>query len=279
MMYLHPMKKLSASEIKKFRKVIWDYYHSHERLLPWRETQNPYYIVVSELMLQQTQAERVVPKYTAFIKKFSTWQKLANAQLVEVLQIWQGLGYNRRAKLLHALAQTVMREYRGSLPHDYDSLIKLPGIGPATAHAIRAFAFNLTGNYLETNVRSVYLHYFFKDKKNVSDKEILELIAQTFETKNPREWNWALLDYGVYIKKTFGNPNKASKHYVRQSVFKGSNRELRGKIVRLLLKKGMTASIITKELSTSRSVIDTVLEQLVGENLLIKSNNLYTIRN
>jgi A/G-specific adenine glycosylase len=271
-------RKLSAKQDVAFRQVVWSYYQKSARDLLWRKTRNPYKITVSELMLQQTQVDRVVPKYESFLKKFPSWRVLSSATLSDVLREWSGLGYNRRAKLLHQLAQVIVKEYKGSLPIDYDQLIKLPGIGPATAAAIRAFAFNLPGVYLETNVRSVYLHHFFKDQKNISDKQLIPLIEQTQDTKNPREWNWALLDYGAHIKKTFINPNRQSKHYTRQSKFKGSNRELRGKILRILLSRDtLILSRIRVEAGEPDERVAAVLEQLCAEGMISKIRNMYRL--
>ena len=212
-----------------FVATVWDFFSEHGRhTLPWRKTHDPYKILVSEIMLQQTQVDRVLPKYTAFIKQFPTVRALSAASLREVLSSWQGLGYNRRAKMLHACAVRIVKEHKGKFPRTASALEALPGIGPYTAAAIMAFAFNKPKPLIETNVRSVYLHHFFKGKTQVSDKELLPIVERTMDKERIREWYWALMDYGTWIKKTYGNPNSQSSSYTQQSAFRGSNRQIRG---------------------------------------------------
>src|SRR5665213_252944 len=224
--------------IQSFKKTIWQYYKKHGRsLIPWRKTRDPYKILVSELMLQQTQVSRVTPKYLAFIKKFPTFKSLAEASVPSVLEMWQGLGYNRRALYLKKTAEIVQEKYKGKLPHNLELLIELPGIGKNTAAAICAYSFNLPVVFIETNIRRIFIHFFFPNKKQVDDTEILKLVQKTLDQKNPREWYWALMDYGSFLKTQVENPNRKSKHYTKQSKFKGSDREIRGKILRILLKE------------------------------------------
>jgi A/G-specific adenine glycosylase len=204
--------------------------------LPWRLTSDPYRIMVSEVMLQQTQVPRVLQKYNEFLKKFPTVRSLAKAQLKEVLKVWSGLGYNRRGKYLHDAAKLIVQKHRGKVPQDFAALRALPGMGPYTASSIRVFAFDLPDILIETNVRAVYIHHFFADKKAVSDEQIIPL-AHEAATGNPpaggpREWHWALMDYGVHLKKLHKNPARRSRHYVRQSKFEGSLRQIRGAILR-----------------------------------------------
>jgi len=218
-----------------FRKLVWQYYREYGRhALPWRLNLDPYAIAVSEIMLQQTQVERVIPKFEAWLKEFSTWEALAKAPLPAVLKMWQGLGYNRRALNLQRCAQVVVREYSGTLPREHEKLLALPGIGPYTAGAVRAFAFNEPVVIIETNIRAVYIHHFFGDHATVSDEQLLPLVEKTLDEKNPREWYWALMDYGSYLKKITVNPARRSAHHARQSTFEGSHRQVRGAIVRAL---------------------------------------------
>jgi A/G-specific adenine glycosylase len=254
----------------QFQKIIWTYYRAHPRPMPWRrarDRRDPYRILVSEIMLQQTQVARVVGFYEKFIKLFPDFGTLAQAKTPDVLRAWQGLGYNRRALALQKLAKEVLEKYSGRLPRDAASLIVLPGVGPYTAGAIRAFAFNEPEIFIETNIRRVFIHFFFssaqmaaQNKKNtkktggkVTDEAIRRYIERTIDRKNPREWYWALMDYGAMLgeaargkndRKNGGktstaieNPNRRSAHYVRQSKFVGSDREIRGKILRELLAK------------------------------------------
>lgn len=232
---------LSGMKPSEFRKKIWDYYREHGRGgMPWRKTHDPYRILVSEVMLQQTQVVRVMEFYPRFLKQFPTARALAKAPLAQVLSAWQGLGYNRRALMLQRAAQMIVHEYKGSIPADYEKLLALPGVGPSTAAGIMNFTYGVATPYLETNVRSVYLHHFFHDAscKQVADDEIMPLLRKTMDQKNPREWYYALLDYGAMLKKTVGNPNKKSKTYARQSPFEGSTRQARARALRRALASG-----------------------------------------
>lgn len=193
-----------------------------------------YKIVVSEIMLQQTQVSRVMEKYKEFLKAFPTLQSLSRASLGNVLKLWQGLGYNRRARFLHQFAKRVIERHGGVIPRDGEGLLALPGIGKGTAGSIMAFAYNLPVVFIETNIRRVYIHHFFADKDTVSDKQILPIVEATLPSKNYREWYYALMDYGAHLKNLDVNPNRKSKHYVKQSKFDGSNREVRGVILKYL---------------------------------------------
>lgn len=264
---------------QQFITVVTNYYKEQGRhSLPWRKTKDPYAILVSEMMLQQTQVDRVIPKYEAFLKKFPTVKKLASASLADVLTLWQGLGYNRRAKMLHQCAQKIVKEYKETFPKTRTALEALPGIGPYTASAIMTFAFNTPTTLIETNVRSVYLHHFFKDDSQVDDKELLPLIEKTRDEKNPRMWYYALMDYGTYIKKTYGNPNKRSVHYAKQSAFEGSDRQIRGAIVRMLTGAKATRTDLHRALSSFEDIrIDAQIEQLKSEGMIIQKGRKYSL--
>jgi len=229
---------LSQKEGKSFQKVINQYYLQHKRPMPWRDTVDPYCILVSEFMLQQTQAERVLLKYGPFITRFPDFQTLSRAGLKEVLAAWQGLGYNRRAINLKETAEEIISRYSGKVPESTEELIQLPGIGKATAGAILAFVFNKPSVFIETNIRRVFIHFFFQDKKDIQDKEIMPLVEKTLDHENPRYWYYALMDYGALLKKQGSNPNRKSAHYSRQAPFEGSNRQARGAILRHLLNNG-----------------------------------------
>ena len=211
----------SHSDIKKFKEVVWNYYSEHKRMMPWRETSDPYHILVSEIMLQQTQVGRVLIMYPKFIKALPSFKHLVKAPLSRVLNVWQGMGYNRRAIALKKIAEKVMREYGGVLPRDVEILKTFSGIGKATAGSIGAFAFNMPTIFIETNIRRVFIYHFFPHKEKVSDEEILKYIATTVDTKNPREWYWALMDYGTHLGQVMkkNNPNKKIKEYHLQSKF------------------------------------------------------------
>jgi len=257
---------LSDEALREFRESVWDYFRSHARSMPWRDDPSPYHVLVSELMLQQTQVSRVLPKYQEFMGKFPTIQALADASLSEVLAAWSGLGYNRRAKFLHAAAQMVVRDFNGELPATLQDLVKLPGIGANTAGAILNYAFNQPVAFIETNVRTVFIHHFFADKDGVDDKELLPLVEQASDAEHPREWYWALMDYGTHLKQTVGNKTKQSKHYARQSKFEGSRRQIRGRILKHLLDGPRpSAELLTVEPDERTA---SVLEDLVREGFI-----------
>lgn len=229
-----------------------EYYGEYGRHdLPWRKKQSPYHVTVSEIMLQQTQVDRVIPFFKNWMKQFPNWRALSSAPQSDVLRAWKGLGYNSRALRLQKLARIVTEEYKGQLPSNYELLLKLPGVGPYTAGAVCAFAFNEYTPLIETNIRRIFIHHFFKGQADVTDKEIFEIINDIGEIENPREWYAALMDYGSTLPKIIKhNPNKQSKHYTRQSKFEGSDRQIRGKILDILLEeKKLAKEKVFEELS------------------------------
>lgn len=255
---------------EKFVEGVWEYYERHGRhSLPWRKTKNGYHILVSEIMLQQTQVDRVLPKYTGFIKRFPSFNMLAQASLGDVLREWQGLGYNRRAKMLHQCAQTVVSEYKGRLPYTQSDLMKLPGIGHYTSGAVMAFTFQESVPIIETNIRTVYIHHFFHDDTDVHDMDIQKYVARTLDIENPREWYYALMDYGAFLKKTVGNQNSRSRHYTKQSTFKNSDRQIRGTILRLLTSQTYSRTQMHKVLPFEINRIDAQCEKLLSEGLIV----------
>lgn len=262
-----------------FRSFIWSFYRNNGRLFTWRNNENPYAVVVSEIMLQQTQTYRVEPKFESFMLKFPSFEVLANAELSEVLTAWQGLGYNRRALALYTLAQRVVKEYNGQLPNDPAVLVTFKGIGPATASSICAFAFNKPTIFIETNIRSVFIHSFFKTQEQVSDKELLPLIEATLDHENPREWYYALMDYGVYLKKEKGNPSRKSKHYSKQSKFAGSDRQIRGAIIRAItIFKELSEQDLFNEVGKpEKTRFSRILTDLSQEGLVRKKDHVWVI--
>lgn len=232
--------RLTESQIRTFQDTVWAFYAANARPMPWREDHTPYAVLVSEFMLQQTQVVRVIPKYQAFMRRFPDVSALADAPLADVVSAWNGLGYNRRAKFLHAAARMIRRDFGGRLPADAASLVRLPGIGPNTAGAILAYAFNKPAVFLETNIKTVLLHHFFGDRPSVSDAELRAVADRVLDDEHPREWYWALMDYGTHLKKTHGSQLARSAAYRRQSPLKGSLRELRGHIVTRLVEGAMT---------------------------------------
>jgi len=221
-----------------FRGQVRIFYDRHGRDFAWRGNITPYRIVVSEVMLQQTQVERVSSAFPRFIEHFPDFESLARATLEEVLIEWQGLGYNRRAIALKKTAERVVSEFSGNLPCDARILATLPGIGKATAASVTVFAFNIPVAFIETNIRRVFLHCFFPGRKEVPDREIVPLVVETMDEEDPRTWFWALMDYGAYLGRKSVNANRRSSHYRPQSAFLGSDRQIRGIILRILVREG-----------------------------------------
>lgn len=264
----------SRDAILDFQKTVYDFYSKHKRMLPWRETTDPYRILVSEVMLQQTQVSRVISKYDRFLDAFPTLDALSQASIRDVLAAWQGLGYNRRALCLHRLAGETVSRFGGSVPGDPEDLASLPGIGSATARAICAFAFNKPVVFIETNIRSVYLFHFFSSEGIVHDREIRPFVEATLDHSNPREWYWALMDYGVFLKGAHDNPGKRSAHHTRQSRFEGSDRQIRGRILRLLVaSESVSEDQLLTELDVDPRRTRSILNDLTKEGFLARNND------
>jgi A/G-specific adenine glycosylase len=266
--------EVSEEQIEAFQQMLREYYRAHGRHdLPWRQTTDSYHILVSELMLQQTQVKRVIPKYHEFLKKFPDVQSLAKAPLSEVVVAWQGLGYNRRAKFLWQTAQQVVTEFKGRVPHEIDQLTRLPGIGTNTAGAIAAYAFNQPVIFVETNVRTVYFHHFFEDRTDISDREIRDVLRQTLDTASPREFYWAVMDYGSQLKAGGQNLNARSRHYAKQSPFEGSRRQVRGALLRALTGRGYSKAELLNKLADVRG--EMVLDELLREGFIAQTDGVY----
>ncbi len=229
---------LDSHTISLFRSFIWEYFRDHGRSFPWRDTRDPYSILVSEMMLQQTQTERVLPKYLQFTDVYPDIPCLAAAQFRDVYPLWQGLGYNRRCLALITIAGRCMDAYGGKIPNCSQALLSFPSVGPATAAALKAFAWGEPSLYLETNIRRVLLHVWFHRETDVSDRRLMDALAQVMDRDDPRRWYYAMMDYGVHLRKAIPNPNTRSRHYVRQKPFRDSDREIRGMILRELSGSG-----------------------------------------
>jgi len=266
----------SRPGILAFRHMVLSHYEQYGRDMAWRNTMDPYQILVSEIMLQQTQVERVSTKFPEFIRAFPDFVSLAAAPLAQVLTVWQGLGYNRRAIALQKCAIRVMNEYNGILPSDVDILATFPGIGRATASSIAAFAFNMPVVFIETNIRRVFIHFFFTDTDTVSDAEILPLVEQALYRNNPRVWYWALMDLGSALKKTVPNPNRRSVHYTKQSPFEGSDRNIRGIIIRMLLAEpGIREKKFLGIRNDDPARIKKILSALESEGFILRHNDRF----
>lgn len=268
--------------IAAFKRVIYTHYRRAGRTdLPWRHTRDPYAILVSEIMLQQTQVARVEGYYARFIKKFPDFRALARARQSDVLAAWQGLGYNRRALFLKRAAEAVVAQHGGRLPCDRTALEQLPGIGKGTSGSLMAFAFNKPEVFIETNIRRVFIYFFFPKRRKVTDAELARYIKGSIDKKNPREWYWALMDYGAAMTVARTNPNRRSAHYKKQSSFAGSDRELRGRILRSTLsKKGnkMNVTELFETLAIPRERFIAIIENLKREGFIVRKGDYICIK-
>ena len=274
----HSSGQLSRNTIATFRETIQEYYHSNPRPMPWRTTQDPYAILVSEIMLQQTQVERVKIKYDEFLSAFPTLSALAFAPLADVLRVWQGLGYNRRALALKRSAEEIVNRFNGQFPRTVDELESLPGVGPYTARAVAAFAFGIAEPLIETNIRTLFIHFFFHGRDKISDREIMPLVAATLDRHNPRQWYYALMDFGVWLKQLHPNPGRRSSHHVRQSRFEGSNRQLRSGLLRAVIAEpGCSAADLATQLGVELRDVQRNLADMEREGFLFRSDNRYRV--
>ncbi|MBE6464126.1 MAG: adenine glycosylase [Eggerthellaceae bacterium] len=256
------------------------------REMPWRNISDAYGVLVSEVMLQQTQVSRALGRWERFMKRFPTVESLANAQMGEVLEEWQGLGYNRRALSLKRACETCMSDMGGTLPHTAKELQALPGIGPSTAAGVVAFAYNKPAVYLDTNVRAVFIHELFPDRDQVKDRELIPLVEDTCPNTDPRTWYYALLDYGVVLKSQGANPSRRSAQYARQSSFQGSHRQKRAEVLRIVLGNPgiaydeLKARLDLFEEKSGRGVctdeeFDSIIEDLINEGFFSRDGVYY----
>jgi len=272
------IRNLSTGEIRRFQNTIYQHYQEHGRSLPWRKTRNPYHILVSEVMLQQTQVDRVIDKYQEFITTFPDVQTLAKSPLKKILKVWQGLGYNRRALALKRIAEIVCERHDGIVPSHLDALERLPGIGKTTASEIVSFAFNQPAVFIETNIRSVFIHFFFSHRNDVSDAEMLPLVEKTLDTTQARRWYYALMDYGVALKKKYRNPSRRSLHYRKQSPFDGSNRQIRGMILKILTAQRQSSEeALVRALKKPAVQVKRNLSALKKEGFIASKGSVLTI--
>ena len=276
--------------IAEFEKKILSWYRKNRRDLPWRNTKDPYKILVSEVMLQQTQVSRVLTKYPEFLQAFPTLKALAKAPQRKLLKVWSGLGYWRRALFLQRACAIILKQHKGIFPKDPKLLERLPGIGRYTARALSCFAFDTTGAFLDTNIRRVYIHFFFPKRKNVSDKQILQVAqkapypvwyGRTKQGISPREWHYALFDYGALVLKD-KKINRQSKHYAKQKKFAGSFRSFRTKIMRFLLEQPDQKAALRKletmlKKSGSPYSSKKLLSSLQKDGLIKKKGNSYSL--
>ena len=261
--------RITPATALQFRRRLYRFFHDQGRQLPWRATTDPYHILVSEIMLQQTQVDRVALKYEPFINAFPDVWSLARASLRDIMAAWQGLGYNRRALALQRIARRLVADFDGRLPDSVDTLRTFPGIGEATAGALGAFAFNQPVVFIETNIRRVFIHCFFPGQSGVRDREILPLVDQTLDRKQPRPWYYALMDYGSMLRRAAPNPNRRSAHHQRQAPFADSDRQIRGLILKALLRfPVLSVGELVKAVGKSPKRTTRLIHTLIQEGFL-----------
>jgi A/G-specific adenine glycosylase len=266
----HPALPLPpASALDAFRAKVWDYYRANRREMPWRDLDDPYAVLVSEVMLQQTQVARVESRFPEWMDTFPTIDALAAAPLPLVLEAWQGLGYNRRAMALKRSADLVVERFGGIVPRSVPELLTLPGVGPATAAAVVTYACRVPVPFIETNVRAAVLHDFFADADDVPDRDVMPIVAATWDADDPRGWGYALMDYGSHLKRTGPNPSRRSRHHVRQSRFEGSRRQKRARLLRMVLADpGRTADDYAGAAGLDIGETDALLQDLGREGFV-----------
>ena len=235
--------------------------------------------MVSEYMLQQTQVSRVIPKYQQWMKTFPTLQSLSKAPLSKVLLHWSGLGYNRRARALHEASKTIFVKYKNKFPKDTETLITLPGVGAYTARAILTFSFGAREIFIETNIRTVFIHFFFDiQKEKIADELLLEVITQSLPSSDLctiQEWYWALMDYGSYLKLNGNRSHQKSTHFKKQSTFQGSKRQVRGAIIKMLSKgESCTSSKLKKLFPHQKDSIAAIINTLIDDGLVVKNKGM-----
>jgi len=260
---------MNPRQRQNLRQKIRQWYQANAPRLPWRQTRNPYHIFVSEIMLQQTQIPRVLEKYPRFLKQFPTIRVLANTSLANVLATWHGMGYNRRGLYLKQAAELIVKKHSGRVPKTEEELRALPGVGHYSARAILCFAYNECKPFIETNIRRVIIHELTHELKNkiISDSEILAILEEIQPKKNRREWYWALMDYGRDALQHVPNPNRLSKHYVKQKRFEGSSRYVRAKIISYLVaNKKATEEELFLSLKEDRH-LDTLSQEDIARTL------------
>jgi len=231
----------STDEVAAFKAAVLRLYEREGRDLPWRRRVGPWAVLVSEVMLQQTQVSRVEPRYRSWMERFPDAAALARAELAEVYEAWRGLGYNSRALRLRETARVCDERYGGVPPADERLLLELPGVGRYTARAVLAFAYDRPSAFLETNIRAALIFHFRPGRDRVGDRELEALAEAVLDRDDPRTWYYALMDYGAWLKKREPNPTRRAAAYSTQSRFKGSVREARGAILRGLAGSGTIA--------------------------------------
>ncbi len=246
--------------------------------MAWRHERTPYRVLISEIMLQQTQVSRVAEKFPLFIKAFPSFKVLSEAPLKDVLTAWQGLGYNRRALYVKRIAEEVMKNHGGALPKSVPELEQLSGLGHATARSVAVFAFDAPHAFIETNIRGVFLHHFFPAAEKISDAELMPFVEKALEKERPREWYYALMDYGAHCKSLGANPSRKSAHHTKQKKFEGSDRQVRGAVIKMLSADGkVTSATLHVALDIPHDRFARIMAGLEKDGLVIRKGSVFSI--
>ena len=269
---MREMTCISETKIKNFNEKIFAWWKKNKRTLPWRETTNPYYIMISEIMLQQTQVNRSVEKYLEFIKEYPTIKELAEASVSSVLKIWSGLGYNRRALWLQEAANQIVR--LNEFPKTPEELQKLKGIGPYTSRSILIFTFNYDIATVDTNIRRILIAENFA-KVNTKEKELFIIAQKLLPKGKARDWHNALMDYGALV---LTSAKTGIKPKTTISSSSKENRRFRGIIVKYLTRttKAKKEKIV-KNCNIPNEKIDDILVGLIADGLVKKIRKYYTL--
>jgi len=265
-------------EIAEFKETVLSNYRQQGRKFPWHFAE-PWGVMVSEFMLQQTRAERVIPYWENWMKIWPRPKDLAAASMETALRAWSGLGYNRRCRYLKESAAIIARDNNGRVPETPQALLPLPGIGPYMSAAIACFAYNYPVVFIETNIRSAVIHCFFSGRNDVRDSEIIPILEAALDCDDPRTWHYALMDYGAFLKKTTPNPSRRSAHYTMQSPFNGSFRQARGMVIKALVSMGQCSKEELKLASgLEEEKLYEVLEKLKKESFVAEDGGEYKIK-
>lgn len=260
--------RLAPEKVRQLRHMIFRWWKDNRRDLPWRHTRDPYKILVSEVMLQQTQVSRVLPKYEEFLRTFPTVSSLAAASPAAVLTVWRGMGYNRRALYLKKTAEAIVSVYKGKFPDSQPELIKLPGLGLYTARAIMVFAFEKNVAMVDTNIRQIITHYLFNGLPQ-SEKVIHEAADMLVPIGRAWEWHQALMDYGALA---LTEEKKKMNLIKKQKPFKDSDRYYRGRVVDLLrlgrVRERILMAAFMKQYSKESYFFGRIIDGLAKDGLI-----------
>jgi A/G-specific adenine glycosylase len=263
--------RIEKEKIDLFQGKIINFYNTNKRELPWRLTHDPYDILISEFMLQQTQVNRVIDYYTNWIEKWSTVEALSDASFYDVVSTWIGLGYNRRAKYLHETAKIIVHKFKGNVLKAMKSYDQLPGIGEYTSKAVRIFAGNEDITTIDTNIRRIFIHEFNLEE-STPDKDLYEIANYCLPKGKSRLWHNALMDYGALVLTSH---KTGIKPKTKQSKFAGSDRQIRGQILRLLLKKSYSIDELNAYFRIDINRLKTILNKMIQDNIIQNNDDIF----